>query len=260
MKMYDLKGKVGIITGAGLGAGRAIAIRLATEGANVIVNDINLSNAEKVAEEIRAKGNRAIPIKADVSKGEDVAQMMEKAINAFGRIDILVNNAGICIVGPFLETDEADWDTTFAVNVRGQYLCTKAAIPHMIKQGGGKIINIASIVGKMGADHFVIYCASKHAVIGFTRALAAEMAKHLAPEIKITVNAVCPGTMTETGMRKSVDEQLAKSGITAQNLAPLGRMVYPDDVANVVAFLASRESDFVTGKAITVDGGETSSD
>jgi NAD(P)-dependent dehydrogenase (short-subunit alcohol dehydrogenase family) len=251
--MYDLNDKVAIVTGGGAGLGRAVALRLAKEGASIALIDIDLASVEMVAQEVRRMNRRALAIRADVSKASEVKSMVEETIKHFGRIDILVNNAGICPVRSFLETDESQWDTTLAVNAKSQFLCAKSVVPHMIAQGGGKIVNIGSEAGKDGFPLFVTYCASKHAVLGFTRALAKELGTY-----RINVNAVCPNSMSGTKMREYVDEEMKKlgSGVTATfSPPPLGRMVDPAEVAGLVAFLASKDSDMMTGQAINFTGG-----
>lgn len=168
--MNDLSGKVALITGSGAGLGQAIALRLAKEGADTVLVDIDVTSAEKVASEVEANGRHAFAIRADVSKSSDVKDAVDQTIKKFGRIDILVNNAGICPVASFLDTDEALWDKTLAINAKSQFLMAKFVVPQMIKQGGGKIINIGSEAGKDGFPLFIAYSASKHAVLGFTAA------------------------------------------------------------------------------------------
>jgi NAD(P)-dependent dehydrogenase (short-subunit alcohol dehydrogenase family) len=274
--MYSLEGKVAIVTGAGrpLGIGRSIALRLAQEGADVVVSDLcnrpkqlpeycpvaDWEQLENVAEEVHALGRRALAVKADVAQSHDVEAMIAKAMESFGRIDILVSNASVEIAGPVLEYPEAAWDVVMAVNTKGCFLCSKSAASQMIGQGqGGKIIIIAAQEAKTGMPYLAAYAASKFALIGFTQALAQELAPH-----RINVNAVCPGTIdndlgTERFAREAeaagVSVEEAKAGIVQARI-PLGRVGNAEDVAKVVAWLASPESDYMTGQAINVTGGQ----
>jgi NAD(P)-dependent dehydrogenase (short-subunit alcohol dehydrogenase family) len=272
--MYDLKGKVAIVTGAGrkLGIGRAIALRLAQEGADVAVADICREFEEfpdyglgmweglkSTADEISALGVRGLPLKVDVTDSQAVDEMVAQTMDAFGRIDILVNNAG-GVVGPMpaLWIEEAAWNKTLAINATGTFLCSQRVARTMIgRPEGGKIINIASIAGKGRSPALAAYCAAKAAVLALTRVLAYELAA-----AGIQVNAVCPGEVDtdlqrwgwelEAKFRGVPYEQIISEGMAQ---IPLGRLETPDDVANLVAFLASSQSDYMTGQAINVDGG-----
>ncbi len=180
--------------------------------------------------------------------------MDETVVSSFGKIDILVNNAGDIVIKPFLEQTEEDWDYMMEANAKSQFLCCKAVVPQMIARGsGGKLVNISSEAGKLGFPYMAPYSSSKHAILGLTRSLAKELAQY-----KINVNAVCPGSIVNTDMRTKVDSSLGKLGAEKllTPLPPLGRLVMPEDVANIVAFLSSSESDFMTGQAINVTGGE----
>jgi NAD(P)-dependent dehydrogenase (short-subunit alcohol dehydrogenase family) len=272
--MYDLTGKVALVTGAGgrHGIGRAIALRLAQEGADVAVNDVASSfdpgaswgGLAAVVDEIRALERRALAVAADVADATAVEGMFRRVLDEFRRIDILVNNAAsrpgqdrVCVV----DLDEAAWDAVQRVNVRGTFLCSRAAAREMIRAGrGGKIINMSSTKGKQGAARHAAYAASKFAVIGFTQSLAVELAPY-----KINVNAICPG-MVNTERLESIACALAAAGeSTQESLArmvgergaevPLGRIAEGADIARTAAFLASAESDYLTGLAITVSGG-----
>lgn len=251
--MNRLKGKVALVTGGSRGLGRAIAKALILEGAKVVVSGTSERALESTFEEIKQQHGIVLAIKADVTRWADVKSMVDAAVNAFGTIDILVNNAGRIVIKPFLDQSEEDWDSIMDVNAKGSFLCCKAVAPYMIKQRSGKIINISSQAGKEGTPFMVPYCASKHAVVGLTRALALELASY-----NINVNAVCPGTILNTDMRIQVDGDLEKLGRgDLPSLPPLGRFAVPEDVAKVVAFLASEESAHMTGQAINVTGGET---
>ena len=245
-----LEGQVGIVTGAGQGIGRAIALTLAKEGAAIAVNDINHESARKVAEEIKSQGGKAVPIKADVSNKEEVNSLVEQTLDNFKRIDILVNNAGTAKLTPTVELTEAEWDSTIDVDLKGQFLCSQAVAKHMIKQKRGKIVNIASLAAHIGTPSLAAYSASKGGVIQLTKVLAVEWGKH-----NITVNAVSPGlTMTELVRAVFKERPDVFEGVER---IPLKRLAMPEDIANAVLFLASSESDYITGQVIIVDGGTT---
>lgn len=251
-----LKSKVVIVTGAGRGIDRGIALRFAKEGAKVAVNDIDTHLVDEVSNEIKTMGGNALCIEADVSQRQEVHNMVQKSLEHFGNIDILVNNAGINIVASIFDLQEEMWDKVFSVNAKGVFLCSKAIIPHMVKQGGGRIINISSIGGKTGDPYQAPYCASKFAIIGFTQVIARELAPH-----RVTVNAVCPGTI-DTPMQDMLEEKLASYlGVKPEDIdrnliagSGWGKRGAPDDVASLVIFLASSEADYVTGQAINICG------
>lgn len=248
--MSELKNKTAIVTGAGQGIGREIALSLAKNGANVVLIDIS-DKIFDVLKEIENLGVQGLAVKCDVSKAEDVEKAVKEAITKFGRIDILVNNAGIYPFKPILQMTEEDWDRVLDINLKGTFFMTKAVLPKMIEQRGGKIINIASIAGSMvGYPNLAHYSASKAGVVGFTKAVALEVAQY-----GINVNAISPGPIqtpgTEAiGLTKELYEQTVRS-------IPLGRIGLPEDVANLVVFLASDKSSFITGQNIVIDGGST---
>ncbi|MED5568636.1 MAG: SDR family NAD(P)-dependent oxidoreductase [Chloroflexota bacterium] len=278
--MYDLSGKVAIVTGAGgrHGIGRAIALRLAEEGADVVVTDIQRSTdamrsqdrqagwqgLDSVVSEIKALGRQSMGLFSDVSDRAQVADMVSQTLDRFGHIDILVNNAGsqpgrdrVLLV----DLEEDAFDEVMRVNVKGTYLCSRAVATHMIERGGGgKIVIISSGAGKRGRARFAAYCSSKFALIGFTQSIAQELA-----EYNINVNAICPG-LVDTERADFIAAALAPEGQSAEEhrvlmlrerseSVPLGRVADGDDIARTAAFLASAESDYLTGLSISVSGG-----
>ena len=274
--MYDLRGKIALVTGAGgeFGIGRAIAMRFAEDGADLAVSDLTESpytdsgsgwgGLPQLVDDIRALERRSIGIAADVSKADQVENLVRTVIEELGRIDILVNNAG-APAGPdrvpVIELDEAVWDQVQLVNVKGTFLCCRAAARHMMKRGeGGKIINMSSRLGKHGEARHAAYCASKFAIIGFTQSLAMELAAH-----HINVNALCPGMVDTERIDAIATAIVPGSSTTMQKRkqmverissdVPLGRIAQGSDVARTAAFLASSESDYLTGLSISVTGG-----
>jgi len=244
----DLKNKVAIITGSRRRIGKAIALALAKAGANVVVSDINLDDCNKVVEEIKAINGNALAVKADVSNPEDVSHMINLTTEKFGKVDILVNNAGIYMQKSLTDFTEQEFDRVLDINLKGVFLCSKAAVPEMIKQGKGKIINIASIAGQVGFANSSAYCASKGGIINMTRELALELGQY-----KINVNAIGPGVI-ETPMTKDLLEDKATKETLLANI-PLNRIGKPEDIANAAPFLASDNSDYITGITLFVDGG-----
>ncbi len=241
-----LSGKVALVTGAAQGIGRAIALLLARNGADIVVSDINLEKAEETAKEIRAIGPNAISVKVDVANLSDVERMVEGILEKLAKIDILVNNAGITRDKLVLRMTEEDWDAVLGVNLKGTFNCTKAVLRHMAKQRSGKIVNIASVVGEMGNAGQANYSASKAGVIGLTKTVAREYAQR-----GINVNAIAPGYI-ETPMTDALPEK-AKEEL--RRLIPMERLGKPEDVAEAVLFLVSEESSYVTGQVLNVNGG-----
>ncbi|WP_132995384.1 3-oxoacyl-[acyl-carrier-protein] reductase [Sporanaerobacter acetigenes] len=243
----NLKGKTALITGGSRGIGRAIAIEFSKQGANVVITYINNEvNAKEVIAEVEKSNVRGLAIKADVSNEKDINDMIEIVNNEFGSVDILVNNAGITKDNLLLRMKLEEWDDVISTNLRGAYLCTKAVARGMLKKKSGKIVNIASVVGISGNAGQGNYSASKAGIIGFTKSIAKELGSR-----GINVNAVAPG-FVETDMTNILNDKIKDEMI---NGIPLKRAGKPEDIANVVAFLCSEKSDYITGQVINVDGG-----
>ncbi|MDP2970518.1 MAG: 3-oxoacyl-[acyl-carrier-protein] reductase [Deltaproteobacteria bacterium] len=242
----ELSGKVALVTGAAQGIGKAIAMLLARNEADVVVSDINLEKAQETANEIQGMGRRSVAIKVNVADLKDVERMVETIVEQFGRIDILVNNAGITRDRLILRMTEEDWDAVLDVNLKGTFNCTKAAIRYMSKQKSGKIVSIASVSGEMGNPGQANYAASKAGVIGFTKTIAREFAGR-----GINVNAIAPGYI-QTPMTDAVPEK-AKEEL--KRMIPMERLGKPEDVAQAVLFLVSENSSYITGQVLNVNGG-----
>ena len=246
-----LKGKVALVTGGAAGIGRATAILLAREGAAVMVQDIR-EDGRSTADDIVAAGGRASFIRGDVTRAGDAQAAVQKAVSEFGGLDILVNNAGIIRRASVVQTTEEEWDRVMAVNVKSVFLFSKAAIPVMVRRGGGVIVSTASGWGLDGGKDAASYCASKAAVVNLTRAMAIDHA-----EQNIRVNCVCPGD-TDTAMLREEARQLGQDVdrfLAGSARRPLGRMGRPEEIAQAILFLASDASSYVTGTALVVDGG-----
>jgi 3-oxoacyl-[acyl-carrier protein] reductase len=242
----ELKGKVAFITGAAQGIGKAIAQLLSEAGADVVVADLDLGKAQETAKEISERGAKTLALKIDVASLGVVQEAVDSVMTQWGRLDILVNNAGITRDGLLLRMKEEDWNLVMEVNLKGTFNCTKAVLPLMTKKRGGKIVNIASIVGVMGNAGQANYAASKAAVIGFTKSVAREYASR-----GINVNAVAPGFI-ETAMTQALSQEV-RDNLYKQ--IPLGRLGTPQDVAYAVRFLVSEEAAYITGQVIHVNGG-----
>ena len=243
-----LRDKVIIVTGGGLGIGRAYCLGTAAEGARVVVADI--ADPKPTVKEIEARGGQALGIECDVSREKDTQRLATETINRFGRIDVLVNNAavyGTLKRRPFMEIPVEEWDRVMAVNLRGFFLCARAVFPTMKAQGKGKIINIASSTFFKGVPHYIHYTTSKGGVVGFTRSLARELG-----DFGIRVNAIAPGFTLSGENEKNISEEAKAANI---RIRMLQRAEVPEDIVGTLVFLASDDSDFVTGQTIAVDGG-----
>jgi NAD(P)-dependent dehydrogenase (short-subunit alcohol dehydrogenase family) len=246
---YALHGRVGLITGAGGGIGRAIARNLAREGMAVAVLDSDGTAAQAVAAEIGG-----LAVTADVTSPKEVGDAVDSALARFGQIDVLVNNAGVAWMGPALDMPLEALQAMLRVNVEGLFIASRAVLPHMIARRSGSVVNLASWAGKTGNAFFAGYSASKFAVIGLTQALAREMAPH-----GVRVNAICPGIVVDTAMRTAIEVQQRHYGLPEteerEKSIPIGRVSIPDDVARIAAFLASDESAYMTGESVNLSGG-----
>lgn len=255
MSEVNMQGKVAVVTGASRGIGKSISLTLAQHGANVVLTDVNQIDLSKTAEQIRGK---CTALKMDVTKQSQISEVVRDTLERFEAIDILVNNAGVSTMRPALELTEEDWDHNMNVNAKGVFLCSQLVAREMVKIGkGGRIINISSSCAKTGSPTLAHYCASKAAVMAFTKTLALELAPH-----KITVNAICPGFINTEMQDDELKWRQHLTGIAPEDTiktmiarTPLGRLGEPSDVAKVVLFLCSSLSDYMTGQSINVTGG-----
>jgi 2-hydroxycyclohexanecarboxyl-CoA dehydrogenase len=247
--MKRFEDQVAIVTGAASGIGRATAMRLAAEGAAVVIADVNEQGAGAVAKSISEEGGRALALHVDVTDAPGVKAMTERAITAFGKVDILVSNAGWDRAGPFADTDEELWDRVIAINYRGHLATCHAALPYMRERGGGKIVTVASDAGRVGSSGEVVYSGAKGAVIAFTKGLAREVARY-----GINVNCVAPG-LVDTPLLAGIAEGHEKLIAAIVRSIPLGRTGVPEEISAAICFFASSDAAYITGQTLSVNGG-----
>ena len=245
----DFQGKVAIVTGAGRGMGRAVVLRLAAAGASVAVNDLRSEDAQRVADELTDSGTKSVAVQGDVTKSSDVRRMVDSTVDTLGAVHILINNAGVLRPTPVIDIEEDEWDFVVGVNLKGTYLCSRAVLPTMRSQGWGRIVNFSSTAGKnvstVGGAH---YTAAKAGILGFTRHLAKEEAAY-----GITVNSVCPGLIDTEMVRDTISEDRADAYAAS---FPIQRLGEPEEVAELVAFLASDRASYITGASLDINGGD----
>ncbi|MGH7965433.1 MAG: SDR family oxidoreductase [Candidatus Binatia bacterium] len=244
-------GKVAVVTGGGSGIGRSTALAFSREGAKVVVADVTIEGGEETVRLVKKAGGEAIFVKTDVSQAAEVEAMVNKAVATYGRLDCAHNNAGIGgRMVPIIEDTEENWDRVIAINLTGVWYCLKYEIPQMLKQGAGAIVNTASDAGLVGVKRSGTYCASKHGVVGLTKTAALEYAK-----AGIRVNTVCPGPIDTPLLRGGVDRPLPRFAEKMMQAQPGGRLGQPEEIAEAVVWLCSDAASFVTGHAMSVDGG-----
>jgi NAD(P)-dependent dehydrogenase (short-subunit alcohol dehydrogenase family) len=256
-KLTKFEKKVCLVTGGSTGIGKAIALDFARKGANIVIASRNIDKSKMVCQEFHELGYHAIAIRTDITQENDVKNLINQIIKVYGKLDIAVNNAGVSSMGKTIDLTEEDWDLNMNVNAKGVFFSCKYEAKIMVKQGFGKIINIASMGSKRGIPLLSHYCASKYAVIGFSKTLALELAPY-----KINVNCVCPGLVKTDMQKREIAWEAKLRNVSLDkviqeyiNMTPLGRLEEPEDVAKLVLFLASPESDFMTGQAINITGG-----
>jgi meso-butanediol dehydrogenase/(S,S)-butanediol dehydrogenase/diacetyl reductase len=241
--------KVVLVTGGGSGIGRAVCLAFAREGADVGVADVSVEGAEATAQEVRKAGRKAVALKVDVTDPASVQSMVSQAVSTLGGLHVLVNSAGVREIVPFLQLPFAEWQRVIATNLTGTFLCSQAVAQYLVKQGtGGKIVNLASVAGLMAVPNRAAYVSSKHAVVGLTKEMAMELA-----EQNIQVNAVAPGVVRTSMTESYFDKPAVVEGLKKAH--PAGRWAQPEEIANLILFLASPEAEFVTGATFPIDGG-----
>jgi meso-butanediol dehydrogenase/(S,S)-butanediol dehydrogenase/diacetyl reductase len=241
--------KCALVTGGGSGIGRAVCLAFAREGAHVGVADVSLEGAETTSQEIRKSGSKTVALRVDVTDPASVQAMVNQTVAALGRIDLLVNSAGVREIVPFLQLPFAEWQRVIATNLTGTFLCSQAVAQYLVAQGrGGKIVNLASVAGLTAVPNRAAYVSSKHAVVGLTKGMALELA-----DKNIQVNAVAPGVVRTSMTESYFDKPEVVEGLKRAH--PAGRWALPEEIANLILFLASSEADFVTGATFPIDGG-----
>lgn len=252
MKQRSLDGKAAIVTGAGSGIGRAIATLFAEEGARVAVVDVSESDGKETVELLRKRGGDAIFIRGDISNSAIVKRIVETTVKKYERVDILCNNAGVESMGSILEITEENWDKVMSINLKGVFLCSKHSVPKMVENGGGVIINIASVLGLIGSKGEAAYCASKGGIISLTRAMALDFAPH-----NIRVNCICPGSVLTPTFKRVMTSLGDYKAAFQRNLdkIPLKRIAEPEEIAYAALYLASEKASYITGSVLVIDGG-----
>ena len=257
--MLRLSGKVAVITGGSSGIGRATAYLFAREGAKVVIAARSQEKGEETAKRIRGDGGEAIYVKADVSIYSDVKNLIDSTAQKYGKIDVLFNNAGIAVINSLVDTTEKEWDDTIDINLKSVFLCSKCVVPHMIKNGKGSIVNTSSIYGLTGGPYYSAYTASKGGVTLLTKAMALELAQY-----NIRVNCICPANIMTDMVRNEIQIWAKREGKSVKeveahmaDMQAIKRVPGPEEVAPAVLFLASDDSSFITGAALTIDGGYT---
>ena len=256
---YGLKGQVALITGGGVGIGRAIAQAFGSQQAKVAICGRRLEELERTARELTTAGAEVLPLQCDVTHRGDVERTVNAVAQNFGRLDILVNNAGASGRTPIQDPDDSKWENIIQVNLTGSYLCSKLAVPHMLKHHYGRIVNVSSVLGRFGVAGYLAYCTAKHGIVGFTKALALEVASQ-----GITVNAICP-TWVDTAMaRQGIEETAVILGVSPEEFremaisaVPIKRMAEAEEVASAVVYLCSKAASAITGQSINICGGAT---
>lgn len=250
LESFDLKGMVAVVTGASRGIGRAVCFALAQHGSDIVGCARDMTSLSQTMDEVKKLGRRALGVRVDLKRHGDVKTMVERAITEYGKIDILVNNAGVVLLKPLIESSEEEWTGVINTNLIGTFYCCKEVGKQMIKRKYGKVINMSSMRGFIGAANETSYCASKGAIIQLTKALALEWAK-----FNINVNAVAPGYI-HTDMAAQAYDKSKELKEKILNVIPLKRMGRPEEVAALVVYLASKAADFITGETVVIDGGQ----
>lgn len=251
LAMFDLTGKVALVTGGYHGIGRAIAEGLAEAGASIVICARSYQRCLEACSEIGKVGVKTLPLRCDITKAEEISDLVRKTVEVMGRIDILVNNAGVGgSEKPILKMSEEDWDSAVDIDLKGAFLCTRAVVPEMIKQGGGKIINVASIAAMIGMPNMSAYCASKGGMVQLTKVMALEFIRH-----NIQVNALCPGYFLTPMNRKFFESEVGQKVV--QRNIPMNRTGRVEELKGTAVYLASAATNFMTGSCIVIDGGQT---
>jgi len=256
MRQGELSDSVALVTGAGSGIGRAIVVLFAHEAAKVVVADVNEGDGKNTVDLIKKEGGDAIFVQGDVSKPASVRMMADKTVEKYGKLNILVNNAGVESIGSVVDLTEENWDRVIDINLKGTFLCSKYCTPRIIEGGGGAIINIASVLGLIGSKGEAAYCASKGGIISLTRAMALDFASN-----NVRVNCICPGSVLTPTFKRVMMSSGDYDVAFARNLEkiPLRRVAAPEEIAQAALFLASKRSSYITGTALVIDGGWSTS-